>query len=98
MFRCDRCGADFESPRVIDHSYYDPFDYVCQKCGSYDFTEGHYCKGCGEFIEEEGFAIDDYCDKCLEDAITALKAHLTNDRCMMTEKQKQIYLAYMECI
>lgn len=98
MFRCDRCGEVFEGPRVVYHSYYEPLDYVCPYCGSAEMTEGHFCEGCGEFIEEEGFATDSYCDKCIDDAISVLKAHLNDDRVKMTEAQKKAFLEYLECV
>lgn len=72
MYRCENCGAEFETPKIIKeaHPYGESYAYeewyTCPHCEDTDMIELHHCKDCyGWFAESE--LEDGLCDECWEE-------------------------------
>jgi len=72
LYKCSRCGAEFERPKVITgynmsfpRDYDVPDEYVCPECDSDEYEKADRCAECGDvFLEKE---LDwGLCNKCLE--------------------------------
>ena len=69
MYRCENCGAEFETPKIIKESHpygasyaYEEW-YACPHCEDTDMIELHHCKDCyGWFAESE--LEDGLCEEC----------------------------------
>lgn len=69
MFRCQRCGTDFEEPKQVVDSVEEYFGRrvnmminVCPECGYDEFDRLHRCRLCHEWHDGD----DDYCETCEE--------------------------------
>ena len=97
IFKCDHCGTEFDTPKLIPHTFYEPDEYVCPICKSSSISEGHVCTGCDEWVSEYEFATDDLCMACVGDAVEAMKSYMKDGK-DMTEHQKKAFLDYWSCL
>lgn len=70
MFKCNDCGAKFDSPRLHLETHglsAPPFEEraECPECGSTDYKEPKGCRYCGDDITDS--RADDICEDCLKE-------------------------------
>ena len=77
MYKCEDCGAVFETPYEYREPDVNFFADWCPYCQSDAITEVHECKFCGELTAVYDLTIDGYCPECVAKTARKLNEFLS---------------------
>lgn len=101
MYKCDECGAVFDTPSVertgVSYAGFYETENVCPGCGSTNYDPAQLCDYCGEYFTDVE-AFEGCCKHCYDEARKALDRFLDGEAAGMYEKHRKIIKDFLTTI